>query len=126
MRALAATELALGALALTVESAVVAGLVALSYAGFAVVTIAALVRRLPIDSCGCLGRMETPPSWRHLVVVGLVLAAAVAEAADPSAPMIERLADDGADGVWFALATVALTGIAVALLRAGRRPIGRA
>jgi hypothetical protein len=124
VRVAAVAEVALGALALAVTSALVAALVALSYAAFAAVTVVALRRRLPIDSCGCLGRLETPPSWRHLVVVGVAFAGALAEAVDPSASLLERLGEDGAPGVWFAVGAVALAGVAVMVLRSGRRPIG--
>jgi len=122
VRGLSAFELVLGAAALAVSSAVVAGLVAVSYIGFAAVIVAALWRDVPIDSCGCLGRLETPPSLRHVGVVLVALAGAVAEMVDPSASLLERLGDDGAAGVLFAVATAVLTLVAVLLLRAGRRP----
>jgi hypothetical protein len=122
VRVLAGAELAIGALALAVTSAVVAALVAVSYAVFAAVVIAALWRDLPIDSCGCLGRLETPPSLRHAFVVVAALVGAVAETVDPSASLLERLGDDGAAGVLFAVSTVVLTGVAVLVMRPGRRP----
>ena len=122
VRVLSAFELALGATALAVSSAVVAALVAVSYTVFAAALVAALWRDVPIDSCGCLGRLETPPSLRHAAVVVAALAGAVAETVDPSASLFERLGDDGAAGVLFAVSTVALTVVAVLLLRAGRRP----
>lgn len=47
----------------------VPALIALSlYAAFAVFVGNALVKRLPIRSCGCLGATETPPSIVHVVV----------------------------------------------------------
>ena len=99
----------------------VAALVAVSYVGFAGVTVLALVRHLPIDSCGCLGRMETPPSWRHLLVLGAAAAGALGAAVAPRPTLLERLGD-GAGGVVFALAALACTAGAVALMRIGRRP----
>jgi hypothetical protein len=122
VRGLAAVELALGALALTTTSAVVAVLVAISYVAFIAVTSLALARHLPIDSCGCLGRLETPPSWRHLLVLAVALAGAVGQAVDPSESLLERVLDDGADGVVFALVAAAVTVGAVAFMRIGRRP----
>lgn len=38
------------------------------YAAFALFVANALVKRLPIRSCGCLGATETPPSTVHVVV----------------------------------------------------------
>ena len=122
VRVAAAIELFLGTLALSVSSPVVAGFVALSYSVFLVVTVLALVRGLPVDSCGCLGRLETPPSWRHLVVLGLALARCDRSVADPDPSLLERVTDDGAAGV--ALLVLVAVGILIAIgaLRTGRRP----
>lgn len=38
------------------------------YAAFALFVGYALVRRLPINSCGCLGAVETPPSVVHVLI----------------------------------------------------------
>jgi len=122
VRVLAGAEMALGALALAVANEVIALAVALSYAGFALVIVVALVRELPIDSCGCLGRLETPPGGRHLVVVGVALLGALGEAAEPSASLLQRLGDDPADGVLFTLGVLMLTAAAVLAFRVGRRP----
>ena len=122
VRVLAGAEIVVGALALAVTSRAVAVCVALSYVGFAIFTVVALVRELPIDSCGCLGRLETPPGGRHLVVIGVALAGALGELADPTASMLERLTDDAGSGVLFCLGTLMLTGTAMVLFRAGRRP----
>jgi hypothetical protein len=122
VRVLAGAEIVVGALALAVTSRAVAACVALSYAGFAIFTVVALVRELPLDSCGCLGRLETPPGARHLVVIGVALAGALGETADPTASMLERLTDDAGAGVLFCLGVLMLTGAAMVLFRAGRRP----
>lgn len=45
---------------------------AVLYAGFAWFVLNALIRKLPISSCGCLGSTETPPTFIH---VGMNLAA---------------------------------------------------
>jgi hypothetical protein len=122
VRVLAGAEIVVGALALSVTSRAVAACVALSYIAFAIFTVVALYRDLPIDSCGCLGRLETPPGGRHLIVIGVVLAGALVETADPTASMLERLTDDAGSGVLFCLGVLMLTGAATALFRAGRRP----
>ena len=122
VRVAAAVELFLGTLALSVSSAVVAALVAVSYAVFLVIVTVALVRRLPIDSCGCLGRLDTPPSWRHVVVLGLALLGAIGAVSDPDPALLERVTDDGAAGVALLVLVVVGILIAVGVLRMGRRP----
>jgi hypothetical protein len=122
VRVLAGVEVVLGGLALATSSELVAVLVVLSYAGFAIVTVVALVRDVPIDSCGCLGRLETPPGLRHLVVIGVALLGAVGQTLDPTAALLERVTDDGGAGVLFGLGVLVLTGLGVAMFRAGRRP----
>jgi Methylamine utilisation protein MauE len=73
VRAGGAFELVVALGALVTGATALAVVVALSYAAFAVVVMLALSSGTPISSCGCLGRIETPPSWVH---VGIDLAAA--------------------------------------------------
>ena len=40
---------------------------ALLYLGFMLFMLAAVQNRIPLQSCGCFGREETPPSWLHVV-----------------------------------------------------------
>jgi uncharacterized membrane protein YphA (DoxX/SURF4 family) len=76
----AAAELAVGALAISVGTAVVWAAVALSYLLFTAFVVAALRRGSMIGSCGCFGREDTPPHWSHLVL-NLVLAGGAASVA---------------------------------------------
>ena len=99
-----------------------AGFVGLSYTVFLVFSVLALVRRLPIDSCGCLGKLETPPSWRHVVVLGLALLGAIGATAEQDPALLERVTDDGAAGVALLVLVVVGVVIATAVLRMGRRP----
>ena len=122
VRVASAVELFLGTLALSVSSTVVAGFVALSYVVFLVFTVLALARRLPVDSCGCLGRLETPPSWRHVVVLGLALLGAIEAMADQDPAVLERITEDGAAGVALLVLVVVGILIAIGVLRMGRRP----
>jgi len=46
------------------------------YAGFAVFTFSAVANRIPLQSCGCFGREDTPPTAVH-VVFNLVSALAL-------------------------------------------------
>lgn len=40
---------------------------AVVYASFAVFTFSALMKRVPLQSCGCFGREDTPPTAVHVV-----------------------------------------------------------
>jgi len=77
-----AFELVVALGALVTGATALAVVVALSYAVFAVVVMLALASGTPISSCGCLGRVETPPSWVHvgidLAAAGVAAAAAIA------------------------------------------------
>jgi hypothetical protein len=64
----AAAEVALGVAAVVVGGPVLWGLVALSYAGFAVFVVAALASGRPIGTCGCFGRADTRPTWWHVAL----------------------------------------------------------
>ncbi|HTO01908.1 MAG TPA: MauE/DoxX family redox-associated membrane protein, partial [Microthrixaceae bacterium] len=72
-------ELGLGFIGLAFGGRITAGLVALTYALFAVVVIVAIRRALP--SCGCFGSRSAPPSGAHATANLIsVLVAAVATA----------------------------------------------
>lgn len=64
VRMLGLLELAAAVLGLAIGS-VAAFPGALLYLGFAAFTWAALRKDLPIQSCGCFGREDTPPTWIH-------------------------------------------------------------
>lgn len=57
------------------------------YMGFAWFVINALVRRLPISSCGCLGSTDTPPTVVHVVMNLMAGSVLVTAAILPVAPM---------------------------------------
>ena len=69
-------EMAIGCIAVSVGGPFSALAVSVVYALFALVVLRALAVRVP--SCGCFGRMESPPSWVHvggnLVLAGASLA----------------------------------------------------
>lgn len=88
-----AAEASLGVAGLLVVSAPVALLVAASYASFFAFVTLALVRRLPISSCGCFGKADTPPSFVHLGVNLGACVAAVAMAIDRGISPIEVVAE---------------------------------
>ena len=84
-RLLGLTEVCVAVLALAVGGiAVVAG--AVLYIGFAVFTFSAVKNRIPLQSCGCFGREDTPPTAFHVgfnVLAALALIALVPLALDP-------------------------------------------
>lgn len=84
VRGVGAGEAALGGLTLAVGGRWAAVLVAASYMAFALVVGLALRRRLPLSSCGCLGLVDTPPSWAHVALdLALALASGAAAVAGP-------------------------------------------
>jgi hypothetical protein len=107
-------ELVVAVGALVTGATVLAVVVALSYAVFAVVVLLALGAGTPISSCGCLGRIETPPSWVHvgidLVAAGVAAAAAVAVDAEMALPDV--LSNQPLLGLPF----LVLVGVGVALV----------
>jgi hypothetical protein len=74
-------EVAIAAAALATGARSFALLVAASYVGFLVFVIAALRSDTPLSSCGCFGRIDTPPTWIHVclnvVAAGIAVAAAI-------------------------------------------------
>lgn len=80
--------------------------VAVVYLGFAVFVAYALIRNLPLQSCGCFGRADTPPTWSHLAFNAASLVAAVGVYASGRTP-IDLLADQPLWGIPY-LAFVAL------------------
>ena len=88
VRAGGATEVAVGIGALVTGDAVFAALVAASYALFAGFVVVALRTNAPISSCGCFGKVDTPPSAVHVVidVAFAVVAVAAAVVGDVALP----------------------------------------
>jgi len=90
VRAGGALELFVAVAALVTGEAALAAVVAASYAAFAVVVGIALVTRRPISSCGCFGKVDTPPSWVHVAIdvaaAGVAAAAAFAAADEIALP----------------------------------------
>jgi len=70
VRLLAVAEMTAAVTALALGSVWLVGAGVL-YLGFFLFTLTALRRRLPIQSCGCFGREDTPPTWFHAGFNGL-------------------------------------------------------
>lgn len=112
VRGIAACELALGLLTLSVGgrlvTSLVASLVAASYAGFAVFVAIALVTDAPIATCGCFGEPDTPPTVAHLVTCAAGAALAAWAAAEPPAPLLSSVAHHPTDAFGLVVLTCAL------------------
>lgn len=92
--ALGVVEMVLAAAALVSGGPGLLG-AAVLYGGFTVFTFAATRKRIPVQSCGCFGRDDTPPSLIHVVfnlsatVTLLVLAAAGTGPIDWALPALQ-------------------------------------
>jgi uncharacterized membrane protein YphA (DoxX/SURF4 family) len=64
----AVTEVLVGSLALITGAGPVLAGQAVLYTAFLLWVIVALRSDVPIASCGCLGRDDTPPYWGHVLV----------------------------------------------------------
>jgi hypothetical protein len=115
--ALGVVEITAGLSALVVGGSVAAWVVAGLYAGFAGFVGVALLRSLPLQSCGCFGREDTPPTATHVVVnaAASLGAATVAVTGFPS--LFDVMADQPLGGVPY-LAFVGIGAFALYLLLA--------
>lgn len=81
---LGAIEIVAGTFGLLAGGLVAALAVATVYAGFTAFVGYAMARRLPLQSCGCFGRKDTPPSLYHVAIDLLAAAGAVAYGLGPA------------------------------------------
>lgn len=110
----AAFEVLVGLYALVIADRAAAALVVLSFAAFFGFVWLALVRRVPIATCGCFGRADSPPSVVHLAIdAGAVLAAA-AVVVDPGAALTDVIGDQPLAGAPYLLLVV--TGVYLAYM----------
>jgi hypothetical protein len=124
-------EIAAASAGLLVGNGIGAIPVAVAYAGFTGFVVLALVRRWPIQSCGCFARIDTPPSWIHVVFDAAAAAGAVWQAATRAPSTVETVAGMGWWGVLYVAAVVAGIALAYRLVfalpvRLGRRSPQRA
>lgn len=110
----AAAELAVGVYAAVVGDQVSAVLVACSYAAFATFVAVALVRHLPISTCGCFGKADTPPSLVHVVFDVAAAAAAISVIVDPGVGLRDAVSRQPWSGIPYAV--VLATGVYAAML----------
>jgi hypothetical protein len=113
-----AIEVAVAIGALVTGNAVLIAIVAASYVVFAVVVLVALRSGKPLSSCGCLGKIDTPPSLVHvgidLVSAGVAAAAAFAATSEIAIPDV--LDEQPLFGVPFVFLVVIGTGLVLVAL----------
>lgn len=113
VRLLGVVEVVVGVVAAITLSPPVLVLVAALYLTFAAFVTAALGAHTPLQSCGCLGRADAPPSIVHVVVdlaaAGVALAAAVTE----TPGLARTVSDQPAAGVPFLLLVAVSTYLCV-------------
>ena len=107
----AAVEVVIAAGAVAFGDRVFAGLLGASYLGFAAFVLVAMRRQVPLSSCGCFGRTDTPPSAVHVVVDLAFAGVAGAVAVGPVGDLSQVLDGQPLLGVPF----LALTAVSVAL-----------
>ncbi|HEX6596291.1 MAG TPA: MauE/DoxX family redox-associated membrane protein [Acidimicrobiales bacterium] len=116
-RLVGVAEVAVGLGALAVDNAVLAGLVAAFYLGFAAFVGLSLIRQAPVEDCGCFGGGDSPPSIVHLVLDGAAAAVAAAIALGPGGMSLpSALEGQPLAGVPFLALTVVVAGLAYATL----------
>jgi len=123
----AGAEAVIGAGALAFGDRAFAAAVALSYLGFGVFVAVALAKQLPIASCGCFGRSDTPPTITHLVVNGCAALVAAGVALDPGVGLTRVVADQPLAGIPFLLLVAtgsSLAFLALTALPRARTPAG--
>lgn len=109
-----ALEAAIGVFAIVSGGRVAAALVAASYLGFSVFVAVALARGVPIATCGCFGKADTPPSLVHLGFDLLAAAVALALVGDPTGGIADVVGDQPLLGIPYLL--LVATGVYVSFI----------
>ena len=101
-----AIETVIGVGALLTGGPVFAALVAASYLVFTIFVVVALRSGAPISSCGCFGKVDTPPSMVHVVIDLAAAAVAVGAAVVGDVALPDVLGDQPLLGIPFLLLIV--------------------
>lgn len=128
VRMLGGLEVAVGVYAIVFGDVLAGAAVVVMYLGFNAFVVNALVRDLPVASCGCFGKEDTPPSWIHVAITVVGMAAGLLAVVSPPGDPAEILAGGsgaliflGMTGVAFWFAYMSLTSLPKTL-GAARRP----
>jgi hypothetical protein len=115
---LAVAEIATGAISLLAGGAVAGWAIAVLYGGFGWFVAFALRRHIPISSCGCFGKVDTPPSVVHLFLNAAGMAGGVWAALSHSPSLISVLGGQPVAGLPYLAFLAAGTYAAYLLLTA--------
>lgn len=119
---LAWAEVVIGTASIVTGSAAALGAQAALYGLFLVWVVVALARDIPIASCGCLGRDDTPPHTGHLVlnaagVAGSILGASLGSPPYGDALEVVAATVVAAAGAWLGWSVLGEGARVAALLR---------
>ena len=101
VRLLGVLELAVGVWAIASGTTMSSVAIAVLYLGFSAFVLNALVRKLPVASCGCFGKEDTPPSWIHVAVTALGFGAGVLAGVIPPSGAGSLLSELGSEAILF-------------------------
>ena len=99
VRLLGAGELVVGVAALVIGGPALAALVAAAYLAFTVFVVLALRSGTPLQSCGCFGKVDTPPTSIHVVFDAVAALLALAVAATGTDRLLDVLSDQPGRGI---------------------------
>ena len=99
VRAIGLTEMAAGLVAVLADAWVGPASVATVYAAFVLFVAAALRRGTYLQTCGCFGGLEVPPTRIHLVVDATAVVVPVLATVTRSAPLVDLLAGEPLAGI---------------------------
>lgn len=116
VRSLGLGEVLLGAAALLSGGRALALAVGLLYVGFTAFVLAALRQGSAIQSCGCFGESETPPTLLHVATNLLLAATAIAAAATGVPALRDVFAGQPVSGAPFVLLVAITVGLVKTLL----------
>jgi hypothetical protein len=125
VRILAAAELIIGVGTLVAEGPLFPALLGLSYAGFTAFVAYALAKHTPLDTCGCFGTPDTPPTVLHLLITAGAAVTGFAAAATGTS-VAEVVGDQPWAGIPFILMSVLMAYLAYLVMavlpKTGSRP----
>ncbi|HWE55617.1 MAG TPA: MauE/DoxX family redox-associated membrane protein [Acidimicrobiales bacterium] len=105
-------EIAVAVAAVAAPGAVTGALVAAAYAAFTLFVGAALLRHWPLSSCGCFGRPDARPTYKHLALNVGALATALWWAVGAPAGVGALFAHSPWKGGPLVLVTLVISGLA--------------
>ena len=93
VRLMGFVEVVIGLVAALTGSAIAMGLVGIAYVAFVLIVLAAMNAKTQIQSCGCFGKTDTPPSLVHLGANSVFAVVALASAFKGTETLPEMLAN---------------------------------